>query len=99
MANWIIQCADCYLSVFYDYLQEKMHNYHVLQVDETPVLVNKDGNPARVKLHVGILNRTDVYMFWWYHFRNLRIVSLNDFRQILFYLLIKPGKVSMCPDS
>ena len=42
MANWTIQCADRYLAVLYDYLHEKLYGYHVLQADETPVLVNKD---------------------------------------------------------
>ncbi len=49
MANWTIQCADRYLAVLYDYLHEKMYHYHVLQADETPVLVNKDGRPAGSK--------------------------------------------------
>ena len=42
MANWTIQYADRYLAV-------QMYGYHVLQVDETPVLANKDGRPAGVK--------------------------------------------------
>ena len=46
MANWTIQCADRYLAVLYDCLHEKLYGYHVLQADETPVLVNKDGRPA-----------------------------------------------------
>ena len=49
MANWTIQCADRYLAVLYDYLHEKLYSYHVLQADETPVLVNKDGRPAGSK--------------------------------------------------
>ena len=49
MANWTIQCADRYLAVLYDCLHEKMYDYHVLQADETPVLVNKDGRPAGAK--------------------------------------------------
>ena len=62
MANWTIQCADRYLAVLYDYLHEKLYGYHVLQADETPVLVNKDGRPAgEQKLYVGIPHRTDVY--------------------------------------
>ena len=40
MAHWTILCAERYLSVFYDYLHEKMYDYHVLQADETPVLVS-----------------------------------------------------------
>lgn len=33
MANWMIQCADRYLAVLYDYLHETI--YHVLQACET----------------------------------------------------------------
>ena len=49
MAHWTIQCAGRYLAVLYDYLHEKLYSYHVLQADETPVLVNKDGRPAGSK--------------------------------------------------
>ena len=33
----------------YDYLHELLYQYHVIQADETPVLVNKDGRPAGSK--------------------------------------------------
>lgn len=46
MAYWTIQCAQRYLAILYDYLHEKIYDYHVLQADETPVLVNRDGRPA-----------------------------------------------------
>lgn len=49
MANWTIQCADRYLGVLYDYLHEKLLDYHVIQADETPVKVNRDGRPANAK--------------------------------------------------
>ncbi len=52
MANWTIQCADRYLAVLYDYLHKKLYAYHVLQADETPVLVNKDGRPAGSKSYM-----------------------------------------------
>ena len=42
MAHWTILCAERYLSIFYDYLHERMYDYHVLQADETPVLVSKE---------------------------------------------------------
>lgn len=54
MANWTIQCADRYLAVLYDYLHEKLYGYHVLQADETPVLVNKDGRPAGSKSYMWV---------------------------------------------
>ena len=30
----------------YDHLHKLLYDYHVIQADETPVLVNKDGRPA-----------------------------------------------------
>ena len=49
MANWMIRLADEYLGVMYDYLHMKLYEFHVIQADETPVLVNKDGRPAGSK--------------------------------------------------
>lgn len=61
MANWTIQCADRYLAVLYDYLHEKMYGYHVLQADETPVLVNKDGRPAGAKSFMWVYRTGRMY--------------------------------------
>lgn len=61
MANWTIQCADRYLAVLYDYLHEKMYHYHVLQADETPVLVNKDGRPAGSKSFMWVYRTGRMY--------------------------------------
>ena len=49
MANWMIRLAENYLGVMYDYLHSLLYDYHVIQADETPVLVNKDGRPAGSK--------------------------------------------------
>lgn len=46
MANWMIRLGEEYLGVFHDYLQNLFYGYHVIQADETPVLVNRDGRPA-----------------------------------------------------
>jgi hypothetical protein len=54
MARWSIMCAERYLSVFYEYLHDRIYSYHVLQADETPVLVNKDGRPAGSKSYMWI---------------------------------------------
>ena len=43
MANWCIRLGEEYLSVLYDYLHKELYSYHVIQADETPVLVNHDG--------------------------------------------------------
>ena len=54
MANWMIQCADRYLGILYDRLHKEMYRFHVLQVDETPVMVTKDGRPANSKSYMWI---------------------------------------------
>lgn len=54
MANWTIQCADRYLAIFYDYLHERLYDYHVLQADETPVLVDKNGRDTGSKSYMWV---------------------------------------------
>lgn len=61
MANWTIQCAERYLAVLYDHLHEKMYHYHVLQADEPPVLVNKDGRPAGAKSYMWVYRTGQMY--------------------------------------
>lgn len=54
MANWMIQCADRYLGILYDRLHKEMYQFHVLQADETPVMVTKDGRPANSKSYMWV---------------------------------------------
>lgn len=54
MANWMIRLGEEYLSVLYDYLHRKLYDYHVIQADETPVLVNHDGRPADSKSYTWV---------------------------------------------
>lgn len=54
MANWTIQCSDRYLTHFYEYLHKKLYQYHIIQADETPVLVNKDGRNAGSKSYMWV---------------------------------------------
>ncbi len=61
MANWTIQCADRYLAVLYDYLHKRLYDYHVLQADETPVLVNKDGRGAGSKSYMWVYRTGQMY--------------------------------------
>lgn len=49
LANWVIQCAERYLGTMYDYLRQELLQFRVLQADETPVFVTKDGRPANSK--------------------------------------------------
>ncbi len=54
MANWMIQCADRYLGPLYGYLHNRIYCFHVLQADETPVRVSKDGRPANSKSYMWV---------------------------------------------
>lgn len=60
MANWMIQLADRYLGIVYDRLHEQLLTYHVLQADETPVKVSKDGRPANSNSYMWVY-RTGKY--------------------------------------
>lgn len=54
MANWMIRLGESYISVMYDYLHELIYDYHVIQADETPVPVNKDGRKAGSKSYMWV---------------------------------------------
>lgn len=82
MVNWMIRLVDEYLWVMYDYLHMKLYGFHVIQADETPVLVNKDGRPAGSK------------SFMWVHCRRkfdeaLKAVPKAAQKESLSYLTIK----------
>mgnify|MGYP002529118834 FL=1 len=61
MANWMIRLGEEYLSVLYDYLHRKLYDYHVIQADETPVLVNHDGRPAGSKSYMWVYRSGAMY--------------------------------------
>ena len=90
MANRTIQCADRYLAVLYDHLHEKLYGCHVLQADETPVLVNKDGRPAGSKSYMWVYRTGRMYterQIVLYEYRKTRNAShprefLKDFNGV-----------------
>ena len=61
MAHWTILCAERYLSIFYDYLHQKLYDYHVLQADETPVLVSKENRTAGNKHYMWVYRTGKMY--------------------------------------
>lgn len=61
MANWMIRIAEEYLGILYDYLHEKLYDYHVIQADESPCLVNKDGRPAGSKSYMWVFRSGHMY--------------------------------------
>ena len=54
MAEWVIKIGERYLSLLYDRLHECLLNIPILQADETPVLVNKDGRFAGSKSYMWV---------------------------------------------
>ena len=61
MANWCIRLAEEYLSILYDHLHEELYFYHVIQADETPVLVNHDGRKAGSKSWMWVYRSGHLY--------------------------------------
>lgn len=61
MANWMIRLGESYLAVLYDYLHQKLYNYHVIQADETLVLVNRDGRSAGSKSYMWVYRSGHLY--------------------------------------
>ena len=54
MANWTIQCSERYLSLLYDRMHQELLESPVLQADETPVEVSKDGRAAGSKSYMWV---------------------------------------------
>lgn len=61
MANWCIRLSEEYLSVLYDYLHKEIYSYHVIQADETPVIVNRDGRKAGAKSYMWVYRSGHMY--------------------------------------
>lgn len=61
MANWCIRLAEEYLSVLYDHFHKELYSYHVIQADETPVLVNHDGRKAGSKSWMWVYRSGHLY--------------------------------------
>lgn len=61
MANWCIRLAEEYLSVLYEHLHKELYSYHVIQADETPVLVNHDGRKAGSKSWMWVYRSGHLY--------------------------------------
>ena len=61
MANWCIRLAEEYLSVLYDHLHKELYIYHVIQADDTLVLVNHDGRGAGSKSWMWVYRSGHLY--------------------------------------
>lgn len=61
MANWVILCAERYLSLIWARLHQELYRSSVIQADETPVLVNKDGRSAGSKSYMWVYRTGKMY--------------------------------------
>ena len=61
MANRCIRLAEEYLSILNDHLHKELYFYHVIQADETPVLVNHDGRKAGSKSWMWVYRSGHLY--------------------------------------
>ena len=61
MANWTILCSERYLSLVWDRLREHLLKYHVLQADETPLVVINNGEEGRSKCYMWVYRSGEFY--------------------------------------
>ncbi|MBQ3794144.1 MAG: IS66 family transposase [Lachnospiraceae bacterium] len=54
MADWSVKVSERYLSLLYDHIRDYLIQAPILQADETPVLVNKDGRDAGSKSYMWV---------------------------------------------
>lgn len=54
MCNWVIKLSENWLSLLYDRLKTSIKGCWVIQADETPCLVNRDGRPAGSKSYMWV---------------------------------------------
>ena len=54
MANGMIRLGEEYLAILYEHLHSLLYSYHVIQTDETPVPVNRDGRNAGSKSYIWV---------------------------------------------
>ena len=87
MANWTILCAERYLPILYDYLHKYLYRYHVIQADETPLLVNKDGRPAVSKSYMWVY-RTGKYQMNRRYDEAVKALPKSEQKMSLAYLAL-----------
>ena len=60
MVNWVIRCAERYLSLVYDRLLEHLCKQNVIRADETTCQVTKDGHSSNVKSYMFVYRTSDL---------------------------------------
>ena len=60
MGNWVIRCSERYLSLVYDRLREHLCRQDVIQADETPCQVTKDGRSSDAKSYMFVCRTSEL---------------------------------------
>ena len=60
MCNWLNLCSERYLSKLFDRLCKETSRCHVMQADETPCIVNRDGRPAGSKSYMWVFRSGEI---------------------------------------
>lgn len=61
MASWVIKSAERYFSLLFDRMHQELFHCGVIQADETPVEVSKDGRPAGSKSYMWVYRTGKMY--------------------------------------
>ena len=59
LAQWVIKASEMYLSLIYDRMHKELSTCPVIQCDETPVNVSKDGRPAGSKSYMWVYRTSE----------------------------------------
>lgn len=104
MANWMISLAERYFSLWHDRVHREMMKYPVIQGDETPLLVSKDGRKAGSKSYMWVYRTGTMYdappaMILYEYQKKLvkRITHVNSLRttQGLWSLMVTKSIISL----
>jgi len=61
MSSWVIKSAERYFSLLYDRMHQELFESSVIQADETPVEVSKDGRSAGSKSYMWVYRTGKMY--------------------------------------
>ena len=73
MANWVIRCAERYLSLITDRMQHELRMLPVVQADETACSVTRDGRPANAESRMFVYRSGE--------FETERVIVLYDYQK------------------
>ena len=73
MANWVIRCAERYLSLVTDRMQQELCRLPVVQADETSCSVTKDGRPVNAESRMFVYRSGE--------FETQRVMVLYDYQK------------------